>query len=212
MSQKEDSKNNFTDRAYNISIRVSNHDDLPINERFGDTSDVSELSRTVLFSLFTLFAGESLKDNYAEDINEEFKNVSGVLYPNFNLENLDEHGSLGSGIEDFIRDLKEYRFYVPKSLAERRKDELTPLEFDIGYKGDLESVLNCVGDTLKALRDEKISFWTSVLEVYRKDKEAFDLEFRTKHIRADKDYERFLKLTPEDIQKSEERLGRGRES
>jgi hypothetical protein len=57
---------------------------------------------------------------------------------------------------------------------------------------------------LKSLRDEKIRFWKRVFEMYKKDKEAYDLEFRTKQTRRKKDLDKFSKI---DIEEYIDKLG-----
>ena len=77
-------------------------------------------------------------------------------------------------------------------------------EFDIGYKGDLDSVVDCIREVLKSLRDEKISFWKKIFEEYKEDKEAYDLNFRRTQTRHKKDLDRFSKI---DIDKYLDKLG-----
>ncbi|MFW9878281.1 MAG: hypothetical protein ACFFG0_34805 [Candidatus Thorarchaeota archaeon] len=82
--------------------------------------------------------------------------------------------------------------------------KIRSLEFDIGYKGDLDSIIECFREVLTALRDEKIEFWKRVFKMYREDKEAYDLEFRTKATRHKKDLDRFSKI---DIKEYVDKLG-----
>ncbi len=88
----------------------------------------------------------------------------------------------------------------------RDKSSLKPrsFEFDVGYTGDLGSAVDCIREVLKSLRDEKISFWKEVFELYKEDKEAFDLEFRTKQTQREEDLDKISKI---DIEDYKDKLG-----
>ncbi|MBY9017487.1 MAG: hypothetical protein KGD66_01535 [Candidatus Lokiarchaeota archaeon] len=43
---------------------------------------------------------------------------------------------------------------------------------------------------METLREEKIEFWKSVLEEYNKDREGYNLVFRTKSARQEDDLDR----------------------
>lgn len=207
VQEKESRKSSpFTKRGFDISIEVTNREDLPIREKWRSTSHISELAHRFFFSLFSLVASECLKDNYTNNIEDEFGNLSSTLFKNFNLDNLDSKGSVKDSIKERIQELKKYTFFLPNDLVEltNRKNNLASLDFDIGYKGDLDSVIACIGDILRSLRDEKIAFWKEILEKYKEDKEAYDLEFRTKHTRRKKDLDRFSKI---DIEEYINKLG-----
>ncbi len=201
MKEKKDSDRGlspFSENGYKISLEIINHQNLPVNERASSTGHVSELSRKAFFSLFDLVAGECLKDNYIEDIEDNFGNIVDLLFKRFNLDQLDDKGSLGISLENFIKELEEYNFFVPESLITGGKRNLTPLEFNIGYKGDLNSVVETFKDILRALRDEKILFWKKVIEEYKSDKEGYDLAFRTKRTRQEKDLDMVSKIDIDD--------------
>lgn len=208
MVQKEESRKSspFIDNAFDISIEVVNQEDLPIREKGRSTSHVSRLSHKVFFSLFSLIASESLKDNYTNSIDDVFGNIIDLLFRRFNLDHLDDKGSLEDSIKGYLQGLGEYLYFLPSDLVELVKFEsgLTSLEFDIGYEGDLDSVMECIREILKSLRDEKIEFWKKVLEKYKEDKEAYDLEFRTKQTRRQSDLDKFSKI---DIDEHIKKLG-----
>lgn len=208
MVQKEEVRKSspFTGRAYDISIKVDDYDDLPIREKWRSTSHVSELSRKAFFSLFSLVASECLKDNYTNNIEDEFGNIVDLLFKRFSLDNLDKKGSLEDSIKEYIRGMGKYLYFLPNDLVRLVKDKrgLTSLEFDTGYEGDIDSVVECIRDLLKSLRDEKIEFWKKVFEAYKGDKEAYDLEFRTKQTRRENDLDRFSKI---DIEEYIDKLG-----
>jgi hypothetical protein len=196
----KDLKNIFTSYSYNINIKVDDDQkELPFPERLAFTLHVSELSRKIFFGLFKLVASESLKDNYTENVDDEFDNVSRVLFRNFNMDHLDDQGSLENSIEKYMHRLNEYLFFFPKILLRGKSEGLTLLEFGIGYEGSIDSIVNHIKKALKALREEKIKFWVTLLKKYKDDKEGFDLEFRTKESRHKKDLDRASRITDEDI-------------
>lgn len=190
----------FTDRAFDINLNVVDNDnELQFPEKNSFTHHVSSLSRKVLLGFFKLVAAESLKDNYTDDLSDEFGNIINTLFQKFKLNDLDERGSLEDSLQNYIEKLKKYRFFVPNSIAKEGLEGLSPLEFNIGYEGDIKSVLECIENRLKALRDEKIRFWEALVEKYKEDKAGYDLGFRTKRTRQEKDLERFSKIDSEDI-------------
>lgn len=196
----------FTDKAFDISINVINREDLPIREKWRSTSHITELAHRFFFSFFSLVAGECLKDNYTDNIEDEFENIVDLLFRRFNSDNLSAQGSLEGSIGEYIKRLEKYHFFVPNDLVDLVEDnnDLTSLEFSSGSEGDLDSVVDCIRDVLKSLRDEKIEFWKRVFELYTEDKEAYDLEFRTKALRHKKDLDRFSKI---DIKEYIDKLG-----
>ena len=99
-------------------------------------------------------------------------------------------------IREYIRKMSEYSYLLPNELVNLAKDKnnLTSLEFDIGYEGYLDSVVESIRGVLKSLRDEKIAFWKKIFDTYKDDKEAYDLEFRTKSLRHKKDLDKFSKV------------------
>ena len=73
-------------------------------------------------------------------------------------------------IKNFIDSLKAEKFYIPEELRDNKTELM-----DVDYKlCSLESLVSSIRNAIKSLREEKIQFWTELLEKYRKDKEAFD--------------------------------------
>ena len=159
----------------------------------------------MLFAFFDFIRSETLRDNYAPNLNDEFDNVVDLLFRRFNLDNLDDRGSLKSSIEKFIEELEKYHFFLPERLTDLIENRKNLVPFGtIGYEGDLDSVLECFRKVLKALRDEKIEFWKRVFVKYKEDKEAYDLEFKTTQTRRKSDLDKFSKI---DIKKYIDKLG-----
>ena len=79
-----------------------------------------------------------------------------------------------------------------------KKEGLTPLKFNLGYEGSLDSLVECIKENLKSLRDEKIRFWKEFFKKYKEDKEAYDLEFRTKQTQRKKDLDSASKIDIKD--------------
>lgn len=93
--REEKSSSPFTDRGFDVSIHVTNQENLPIRDRWRSSCYLTELGCKCLFSLFSLITSESLKDNYASDIQD-------LLFKRFNLDHLDDKGSLGHSIDRYI--------------------------------------------------------------------------------------------------------------
>jgi len=205
IKEKEDSSP-FTDRAYDVYIEAHDQSGQDKAIDWLPSSKISNLGYKLLFAFFDFIRSSSLHDNYARNLNDEFGNISGTLFKNFNLDNLDDKGSLEGSIENYIEELEQYHFFLPKRLTNLIEDKknMVPLESGIGYEADLDSVLVCFRDLLKSLRDEKIRFWKRVFEMYKEDKEAYDLEFRTKQTRRKDDLDRFSKI---DIKEYIDKLG-----
>jgi hypothetical protein len=134
----------------------------------------------------------------------------GVLFKTFSLDHLDEHGSLKDSIEGYIHKLEEHHYFLPNDLVElsSNKSNLKSLEFDIGYNGDIDSVMNVLQDVLRSLRDEKIEFWNKVFKEYKEDKEAYDLEFKTKQTRRKKDLDAFWEIDIDDYIRRLKQVGK----
>ena len=121
------------------------------------SSKTSNLGYKLLFAFFDLIRSASLDDIYVPNLNDEFGNIVDTLFKNFDLDNIDDKGSLEDSINRHIQELGEYHLFLPErltNLIENRKN-LVPFG-TIGYKGDLDSVLECFREVLRALRDEKI--------------------------------------------------------
>jgi len=197
----KDQSQPFTSESYNISMQINNREDLPINERWKSVSHITELSRKFIFSLFDLVGSECLTDSHTTEVEDEFSNIVDLLFRRFNLEQFDNNGSLENAIEDYIKKLEEYNYFIPDSLVTKENDCLTPLEFNIGYKGSLECVIGYVKKILRSLREEKIIFWRNVFRKYKRDKEAFDYESRMKLTRHKTDLDWISEVDIEDYKK-----------
>ncbi len=193
----------FTEGAYKVSITAESshsHRDLSINESWAFVHHVSKLCRKIFFGLFNLIKNEALTDNYSQESEDDFGNIVNTLFKNFGLDDLNESRSLENSLNNHLSELQEYKFYLPSDLVEGvHQNALTPLKFDIGYEGDLELTIRCIKDVLKSLRDEKIGFWKTLIKEYGRDKEGYDLGFRTISLRQEKDLDRASKITPEDL-------------
>ncbi|KKK40995.1 hypothetical protein LCGC14_0780040 [marine sediment metagenome] len=185
----------FSNHSYGVDIRILNEEStLSFHERRSFVHNVTNLSRVLLFGLFGLVASESLKENYSENIKDDFRNVSGVLFQKFGLNHLDNKGSLEKSLELYIRELSEYKYYVPGELVKESKEGLVPREFNLGFKGNIEAVSQCIKNALISLRNEKIKFWRALSKMYKQDKEAYDLNFRTREKRHKKDLDRAYRI------------------
>lgn len=204
--KEEKGSSPFTDQAYDVYIKAFDQRGQEKPVGWLPCLKVSKLGFKLLFAFFDLLRSESLHHNYARDLSDEFGNVSSTLFKNFDLDNLDDKGSLEGSVKDYIQKLEEYNYFLPRGLVEfvDKSNHLTALESGIGYKGDLDSVVDCVRDILKSLRDEKITFWKEVFEKYKQDKEGYDLGFRTKQARHKNDLDRFSKI---DIKEYIDKLG-----
>ncbi|MBY8991271.1 MAG: hypothetical protein KGD58_11000 [Candidatus Lokiarchaeota archaeon] len=200
MNEEERQNSVFTRHAYNVNLTVEDgSENLIVPEKWIFAYNVSGLSRELFFGLFDLVKNQSLSENYVEDIEDEFGNLINVLFQKFNLDHLDDQGSLEGSIEKYISKLNDFIFFLPKSLVKEKKEGLSSLEFDIGYEGNIDTIAEYFKERLKSLREEKVSFWKRLFEEYKKDKEGYDLGFRTKRIRFDKDLDRASKITSEDL-------------
>ena len=205
-NSREEGSSLFTDHAYDINLEVvGDRQDLQFPEKYSFTQHVSELSRKIFFAFFNLVASESLKDNYSESFGDKFGNIVNVLFQRFSLDQLDEHNSIEGSIEDYISELKEYSFFLPKifldnkNFLDKSNYNLRHDEFSF-YSCDLDTLARIFKDVLKLLRDEKITFYKRLFEEYKKDKEGYDLEFRTKATRFKKDLDKFSHITKEDLE------------
>ncbi len=199
----------FTDQAYEVYIKAYDQtgEDKAID--WSPSSKTSSLGYKLLFAFFDFVRFASLHDNYSSNLDNEFGNISNTLFKNFNLDNLSENGSLEGTIRGYIEELKKYYFFLPERLTDlienkKLKENLVPNKSGMSYEGDLDSVVECIREILKSLRDEKIKFWKNVFEKYKEDKEGYDLEFRTKQTRHRRDLDRFSKI---DIKEYIDKLG-----
>jgi hypothetical protein len=124
-----------------------------------------------------------------EDFNDKFENVSEELFQNFNLKSLNENGSLRDTIQRHIEELGKYNFYLPSDLVPDDKKGITKNEVGF-YSCNIDILAEIFKNTMKALRDKKIEFWNALLTEYNKDRNGFDLVFRTKEERRQDDIDR----------------------
>jgi hypothetical protein len=201
----------FTDEGFNVFLRVFSKDQEDMSKSL-PSLNASDLECKVLVGVFDLIRNASLSDNYVQDVEDIFGNVSSKLFTNFNLDNLDKHGSLEGSIKEYIQKLKKYIYFIPNELVElsKNKDNLKRFEGPgyESYEGDLDSVVDCFRSVLISLRDEKIAFWNGILEMYNEDKEAYDLEFRTTSTRHQKDLERLSEIDIDDYVKRFKQVGK----
>ena len=214
MKQNKDNSNSiFTDEAFDVSIEtfVKGQKDT---SKWLLADKTSELGCQTLTGFFNLIRVAALSYNYVQNVEDVFGNVLSVLFKKFNLGELDKQGHLGGSIKDYIQKLEEYNYYLPNELVELSDDKenlksnLKRLEFNIGYEGDLDSVVDCFRTMLISLRGEKVEFWKRILEEYNRDKEAYDLEFRTKYRRYKKDLELVSKIDIDDYVKRFKQVGK----
>lgn len=204
-NSEEKSHSPFSEDVYDIDMSVEDGQHLTPPERWAFVQHISELSRKIFLSLFRLVASESLKDNYTKNIEDEFGNIVNVLFQNFKIKHLDEKGSLEGSIENYITRLGNFKYYLPEIFF-KSENFLDPNNYDIkpnefgSYKCDLDTLTKIFHDILVLLREEKITFWRELLEKYKEDREGYNLSFRTKKGRIDKDLDRFSKISKEELE------------
>ncbi len=186
----------FTEDSFNIIYSITDAEGKEIKNLFSHNN--SALGCKVLEGFFNVIKGEALKNRYFGDNKSEFDKISEVLYQKFKIKDLSSNKSLEKPIKGFIEELEHYEYYIPEELVEENKEGLTPLEIDY-YLGSFDTLISLISNALKALREEKVQFWKELLEKYRKDKEAFDYEFKMSKLRTKEVEERISKLTPEDF-------------
>lgn len=195
-----DKDNISPERQYNITFEVTN-DEQKVAKFLGSYNH-SGFSCNILAGFFELVKNEALKHHFINDEEKEFKNISGILYSHFKLEDTNESGTLEDTIKEFIEDLESKEFYIPSELVGENKDGLTDLGSDVGleyYFCQLDILLSKIKFAIKSLRDEKLEFWNNLLIKYREDKEAFDYEFKMSKLRTKDMEERVSKITSEDF-------------
>ncbi|MHA1376646.1 MAG: hypothetical protein ACTSR7_20385 [Promethearchaeota archaeon] len=172
---------------YNVYLKVTDDQDQKIDWHFSFKK--SKKTYKTIETFFTLIMGEGLKDHYAENVSDTFENVIEVLFQNFDSKSLNRNGSLEEAINQHIRTLEKDVFYLPDGLVDEFKDKLIQEESGQYWCG-LNTLAEIFKRSMKSLRDEKIQFWNKFLELYRKNQEAYDLEFRTKEKRHQDDLDR----------------------
>lgn len=186
----------FAKDSFNAICSITDAEGKGIKNLFSHNN--SALGCKTLEGFFNLIKNEALKKSYIGDNEGEFDKISEVLYQKFELEDLSSDKSLEKSIEHFIVELEHHKYYIPKELVEENKEGLTPLGIDY-YLGSFDTLILLISNALKALREEKINFWTNLLNKYREDKEGFDYEFKMSMLRTKEMEERVSKLTPEDF-------------
>ena len=186
----------FTKDSFTAICSITDAEGKSIKNLFSHHK--SALGRKILEGFFNVIKGEALQSSHIGDNEGEFDKISDVLYQNFKLENLSGNKSLEEAIEDFIVKLNLYEYYIPEELVGEKKEGLTPLGVDY-YLGSFDVLNSLMSNALKALREEKINFWTELLHKYREDKEALDYEFKMSKLRTKEMKERVSKITPEDF-------------
>ena len=178
--------NIFSEDGYAVNIKVSKDDKWVMsNFMLGAT----EVIYKIALSLFELVKNERISERYVEDVNDKFENVSDALFQNFNLESLNKDGSLRDAIQRHIEELGKYDFYLPSDLVPDDKKGI--LKNEVGsYLCNIEILAEIFKNTIKSLRDKKIEFWNALLSEYNKDREGFDLVFRTNEGRRQDDIDR----------------------
>ena len=176
----------FTEKGYTVIVDVTSNDEQ-VDTNFFLYS--SEFDYKLILSLFRLVKNEALNEKVVEDANDTFKNVSNALFKNFNLQSLNENKSLRDAIQRHIEELRKYDFYLPSDLVPDDKKGITKHEVG-SYLCNIESLAEIFKNTIKLLRDKKIEFWNALLSEYNKDREGFDLVFRTKEGRRQDDLDR----------------------
>jgi len=210
---KKKSSSPFTDVGFDVYIEtlINGQKDM---SKWLPSDKTSELGCRTLVGVFDLIRNAALRGSHVQDVEDIFSNVSNVLFTHFNQDNLDKQGRLESSIKEYIRKLEEYKYFLPNELVELSNDtdndkgNLKKLDFDIGYKSELDSVMRVIRSVLVSLRDEKIAFWNGILELYNEDKEAYDLEFRTKRTRHKKDLEWVSKIDIDEYAERFKRVGK----
>ena len=186
----------FTEDSFTAICSITDAEGKGVKNLFSHHK--SALGRKILEGFFNVIKGEALRNGHIGDNEGEFDKISNVLYQNFKLEDLSGNKSLEEAIEDFIAKLKLSEYYIPEELVEDNKEGLTPLGINY-YLGSFDTLISLVSNALKALREERINFWTILLEKYRGDKEALDYEFKMSSLRTKEMKERVSKITPEDF-------------
>lgn len=164
----------------------------------------SQLSYRFLVGLFNLVKNEGLHTNTSQlskDLSQdsEFEKMSSIFYSRFKIEDMEKYGNLEEAIKNYIAELRRDEFLVPKDLVGDNQEGLTPLSPTDSYLGTLDTLIFNIKRGLKSLREEKIQFWKELLEKYKKDKEAFDYEFKMSKERSAEMERRASKLTPDDF-------------
>ena len=186
----------FREDSFNVICSITDAEGKEVKTLFSLYN--SALSCKILEGFFDLVKNEALKWSFGRDETEQFTDILGILYSQFSQEDIKKDGNLEETIKDFMDSLKTDKFYIPEELIGDNRAELTQINTDY-YLCSLELLVSNMRNTIKSLREEKIQFWKELLEKYRKDKEAFDYEFKMSKLRTKEMKERISKITPEDF-------------
>ena len=176
----------FSENGYAVNIEVSK-DDKWVMSNF--MLGANELEYKIVLGFFELLKNERVIERDVEDSSDTFGNASNALFQNFNLRSFNKDGSLKDAIKQHIEELGKYNFYLPSDLVPDDKSGLT--KNDVGfYSCNIDVLADIFKKTMKSLRDKKIEFWNALLTEYNKDREGFDLVFRTTEGRRQDDLDR----------------------
>ena len=188
MENNQDNGSLFTDRLYRIFTEIFDSEGLV--KRL-DSTKFSQSQVRLLSNLFFIVKNAHAKRNISIDTEKnEFEKISNVLFQTFKLEDLDDQNSIELVLDRYIKDLKKFEFYVPEDLSGKK---------GLSKQG-INEVIKYFEESLRALREEEIIFWEKLFEEYKKDKEGYNLEFRTIATRFKKDLDRFSHITKEDLE------------
>lgn len=187
-NSREEGASLFTDRLYRIFTEIFDSEGLV--KRL-DSTKFSQSQVRLLSNLFFILKIPHAKRNISIDTEKnEFEKISNVLFQTFKLEDLDDQNSIEPVLDRYIKDLKKFEFYVPEDLSGKK---------GLSKQG-INEVIKYFEESLRALREEEIIFWEKLFEEYKKDKEGYNLEFRTIATRFKKDLDRFSHITKEDLE------------
>lgn len=187
----------FAEHAFDADLKIYSEEGEEIEHLF--SLYLTKSAYLALINISRIVFSESLRDNYVENISDEFENIIGVLFRHFKKNHIDEHGNLEDSLVNYIEHLKDYKFFLPRDLVKSKVRGLTPLDFDLGYEADLDLLVECIKNILVFIREERIAFWETLYKKYKENKEGIDLEFRTKCGRLEKDLNKASRITPEDL-------------
>lgn len=180
-------ENLFDEKSYTIYARIHDYkdqDDKALS--FGASCHISKLSADTFWCFFRIIKDDCLKDNHLETGKNESEMLSEVLFQNFNKESLDEQESLENAIRNYIEKLRKYEFFEPDP------NSLEKISFS--------DLMKTIEAKLKALREEKISFWERLFEVYKKNKKHYDTQVIKRFDRMERTNREIRnKITLEDI-------------
>ena len=162
----------FAEKSYTIYATVYDyHDQDDKALRFGSSVHISKLSADTFWYFYNTIKSGALRDDYLEAGKDEPEMVTEILFQIFNKESLDEQGSLENSIHKYIKELGKYEFYDPDGTLE---------------KISFSDLMKTIEVKLKELREENISFWERLFEVYKKNKKQYDTQVMRRFERREK--------------------------